>query len=689
MDSLWPFVDQCLADPDVTVRRAACISLGFMCDMLPEDCAKRHAVLLPHIFELVNHEATRRYALNALDSLLEVLGKDIIPYLPTLVERLSQLLPAAELELRGSIVGAIGSAAHAAKAAFKPYFTQTMALLVPYLSLKEEGAQLELRGITQDTIGTLAEAVGKEDFSPYFQQTMQLAHEGTTVDSSNMRECSFIFFAVMSRVYKEEFAPFLPTITPLLLASIGQDEMSDNAAVLAASEGFGSTAETGAAAAGLAEDDDDDVFEDLDDEDLEEALHGMNTGIMTEKETAADALDELFANCGSSFLPYVEAAVKALKGLVASFNENLRKSGSSALLSYISTANQLTSPPKWVPGVNPAPLNQDVKGLVDLVVPDILQMWEEEDDRDVVTSLCDTFSAVITEVGPAVIAPEHLEKICKYALDILELKSPCQVEDAAENVAEDLSEWDAHLIRGASDLVSTLALAVGPEFAPAFAAFYPALTSYCEPRRQPTERSTAIGALAESINGLKGGCTQYTQQILNLLLTTIKDADLDVRSNTAFALGSLVFQSDADLTTHYGTILSNLFPLFDRETNTTDTNQACDNACGAVSRLILKSPNAIPLDQVLPILIGHLPIKQDFVENAKVFDALLLLLSSGKAGAHVDNILRLVGLVLTEQAQATDSSGPLLTDTQEKLLQMIKSMPADQVQAHNLQAFVR
>ena len=91
-----------------------------------------------------------------------------------------------------------------------------MALLVPYLSLKEEGAQLELRGITQDTIGTLAEAVGKEDFSPYFQQTMQLAHEGTIVDSSNMRECSFIFFAVMSRVYKEEFAPFLPTITPLL-----------------------------------------------------------------------------------------------------------------------------------------------------------------------------------------------------------------------------------------------------------------------------------------------------------------------------------------------------------------------------------------------------------------------------------------------------------------------------------------
>ena len=62
---------------------------------------------------------------------------------------------------------------------------------------------------------------------------MQLAFEGTTVESSNMRECSFIFFAVMSRVYKAKFAPFLATIAPLLLASLGQDETAGNAAVAA------------------------------------------------------------------------------------------------------------------------------------------------------------------------------------------------------------------------------------------------------------------------------------------------------------------------------------------------------------------------------------------------------------------------------------------------------------------------
>lgn len=191
-------------------------------------------------------------------------------------------------------------------------------------------------------------------------------------------------------------------------------------------------------------------------------------------------------------------------------------------------------------------------------------------------------------------------------MDLLERKAACQqeeVEEEQQNAAHpsadaELSEWDAHLIRGAEDLVSSLAIAIGPEFAPAFNAFLPALAQYVDPRRQPTERSTAIGALAESINGLKSGSTQFTEPILSLLFASLKDADLDVRSNSAFAVGSLVFQSDIDLSAHYGTILSSLFPLFDRETDSADSNQACDNACGAVARLILKNVEAVPLEQV-------------------------------------------------------------------------------------------
>jgi hypothetical protein len=205
-------------------------------------------------------------------------------------------------------------------------------------------------------------------------------------------------------------------------------------------------------------------------------------------------------------------------------------------------------------------------------------------------------------------------------LDILEKKHPCQLEDSGEEaeLGAEQSEWDAHLIRGAGDLVSTLALAVGPGFAPAFNSFLPALATYVDPKRQPGERSSAIGALAESINGLKEGVTGFSENLFALLFNALTDADLDVRSNSAFAIGSLVYQSEKDLSSQYVTILSRLQPLFDRQTDTEDTNQACDNACGAVARLILKNSSVLPLDQVLPVWLGCLPVRQDFAENVSV-----------------------------------------------------------------------
>lgn len=199
MPQLWPFVTGCLSDSDQSVRRAACITVTFMCDMIGEECAKHHAELLPRLTELVNQEYTRRNALNALDSLLEVLGKEIIQYLPALMQSLLALLPHGDFILKAAAVGAIGSAAHASKKEFTPYFQATMQQLLPFLSLTEEGEQIELRGVTQDTVGTLAEAVGKDTFSPFFEQVMHNAFQGCATESASLRECSFIYFAVMSR----------------------------------------------------------------------------------------------------------------------------------------------------------------------------------------------------------------------------------------------------------------------------------------------------------------------------------------------------------------------------------------------------------------------------------------------------------------------------------------------------------
>jgi hypothetical protein len=45
--------------------------------------------------------------------------------------------------------------------------------------------------------------------------------------SARLRETSFLFFAVMARVFGEEFAPYLEGVVPALVTSCKQDETGD------------------------------------------------------------------------------------------------------------------------------------------------------------------------------------------------------------------------------------------------------------------------------------------------------------------------------------------------------------------------------------------------------------------------------------------------------------------------------
>lgn len=172
----------------------------------------------------MNDPATQRTACTALDALLEILGGVIDEYLQPIMERLAGLLATTPISFKQVIIGAIGSAAHASREKFLPYFQPTMNHFQQFLTLTGEGEEQELRGITMDAIGTFAEAVGKEVFRPYFADMMKHAAAGILLGSARLRECSFLFFGVMARVFEEEFAPYLPEVVPALINSLTQTE---------------------------------------------------------------------------------------------------------------------------------------------------------------------------------------------------------------------------------------------------------------------------------------------------------------------------------------------------------------------------------------------------------------------------------------------------------------------------------
>jgi importin-4 len=177
---------------------------------------------------LINDPDTQRAACNALDSVLEILHDNIEQYLQLIMDRLSNLLENAPLTVKAVVTGAIGSAAHASKQGFLPYFLSTINRVAQFLTLTDDGEESDLRGVAMDTISTFAEAVGKDVFRPYFPEMMKHAFSGMEMGNTRLRECSFSFFGAMASVFGEEFAPYLTQVMPALLTSCNQPERGED-----------------------------------------------------------------------------------------------------------------------------------------------------------------------------------------------------------------------------------------------------------------------------------------------------------------------------------------------------------------------------------------------------------------------------------------------------------------------------
>jgi hypothetical protein len=314
------------------------------------------------LFNLIVDPATQKNACTCLDSYLEILGEDIVIYLTLLMERLLVLLENGTTPVKITVTGAIGSAAHAAKDKFTPYFDQTVKRLIPLVILTDP-EQSDLRGVATDTLGTIAGAVGAEVFRPYFHDMMKASFEALTMEQPRLRESSFIFFGVMAGVFENEFAPYLPQCIPALITSCRQnesadefpDEVDDESSKVSEAFSMG-----GRASSSKAKGEDD--LEDLDDDEpdldaLEEMYNQVNSAVAIEKEVAADTIGELFVATKAAFMPYIEECVTVLFELLDHYYEGIRKSVIVALFAFIRTVYELSEPQEWAQGATVVSLN--------------------------------------------------------------------------------------------------------------------------------------------------------------------------------------------------------------------------------------------------------------------------------------------------------------------------------------------
>lgn len=276
--------------------------------------------------------------------------------------------------------------------------------------------------------------------------------------------------------------------------------------------------------------------------------------------------------------------------------------------------------------------------------------------------------------------------MCTYIVQILERKAPCQqdadlVEEATPATGE-LSEVESSVISAASDLVGTLATALGADFVTAFGQFLPLMLRYVDPAFSSSDRANTVGALAEIANGLGRAGTRYTDALLGAASNSVGDPDPEVRSNAAYLLGSVVFWTEADLGPQYLAMLGRLQPLFtvaddaQREKN----ELARDNAAGAVARMIIRDKDALPLDQVLPVFFGALPLRRDTAEYPKCFEAVYGLVErhDPTTQAHFGHILDVFAHVLAPPVPPEEDE-KLSAETRARLVDFLRVRPPSRV----------
>ncbi|KAJ5172038.1 hypothetical protein N7492_004631 [Penicillium capsulatum] len=646
MKEIFPMVLQLLADSEPKVRQASLHAVARLADDLAEDLSAEHQRLMPLLFQNLA-SAMQEYkgeedgptmdimkaGISAIDAVVDGLEeKDVAPYQAELVPILHKLFKHPDFKIKSLAAGALGSLASSAGDSFLSFFDESMHLLQEFATVKESEEELDLRASVTDAMGEMAAAAGPERYQPYVEPLMRATEEALHLDHSRLKESTYIFWGAMAKVYSEQFSPFLGGVMNGLFACIDQDETDLEVGLgEAAKDLVGQEVTVAGRKVKVASADDDDLegeIEDVeidgDDEDDWDDITAT-TPLSLEKEIAVEVIGDLVTHTRNSFLPYFEKTIETVLPLAEHPYEGVRKSTISTLhRSYamlFAIAEESGQMPKWQAGlplqVEPA---KEVKKFGEILMTATMKMWTEEDDRATVADINRNMAENLRFCGPALISSEvALHNVIQMVTDIITKQHPCQLEFGPEEetaeAGDETSEFDWVVVDTALDVVSGMAAALGQSFGELWKVFEKTILRYAS-STESLERATAVGVIAECVNGMGGAVTPFTSTLLKLLLHRLGDEDPQTRSNAAYAVGRLVqhSNSDAEIVKEYPTILTRLEACLSM-----NVSRLQDNATGCLSRMILRNREQVPTKEVLPVLVGILPLKNDYEENEPLY----------------------------------------------------------------------
>ncbi|KAE8682001.1 ARM repeat superfamily protein isoform 3 [Hibiscus syriacus] len=261
--------------------------------------------------------------------------------------------------------------------------------------------------------------------------------------------------------------------------------------------------------------------------------------------------------------------------------------------------------------------------VLDMVMNIYIKTMTEDDDKEVVANECMSIADVIKDYGYMALEPYKYIRLVDATLTLLREESACQqLENGSDVDDEDDTEHDEILMDAVSDLLPEFAKSMGCHFAPLFARLFEPLMKFAKASRPPQDRTMVVACLAEVAQDMGDPIAGYVDRLMPLVLKELASSSATNRRNAAFCAGELAKNGGESALKYYNDILRGLYPLFG-ESEPDDAVR--DNAAGVVSRMIMVHPQSIPLNQVLPVFLRVLPLKEDHEESLAVYNCVSML----------------------------------------------------------------
>ncbi|KAG7189765.1 hypothetical protein KM043_017429 [Ampulex compressa] len=663
LESFLRCICQGITDSTPVVRNAALFALGQFSEHLQPDISQYSSELLPVLFEYlgqvcshIRQEKREPPSVDrmfyALEMFCENLNESLLPYLPTLMDRLFEILTSdTPVHVRELSLSAIGSAACASKEHMLPYFERIVSILNGYFTQTQTKETMCLQIQAVDTLGVIARTIGNQHFAPLAARSLEFGMKLLKdTEDPDLRKSIYGLFASISTVMKKEMAMALPEIIEHMIISIQSSEgivphfKEDETAAFPVYEDLSENEN---------EDEEDientDNEEDEDDDDV--AGYSVENAYIEEKEEAILALKEIAQYTEDAFLPYLEKSFEETFKLINYPQEDIRKATIDALLQFCINFSKINS--------NEG--KQASLQALSVFVPKLSELIRLDDERSVAISGLDAYAELLKEIKSDVLVGEgHKDAVMNCITDVMSGKTECQDQEEAEDV-ETEAEQDELLVECAGDVLSNFGKALPPEdFALYFQTVLPMFLERLKKNKSEGQRSFAVGTISECFAGLKHMVTAFIPQVLPMFLKLTTDPSAEVRNNVIYGIGELALHGKEAVYSHYPDILQVLSSAIAKETHA----GARDNVVGAIARLIITNYSILPLDQVFPVFVNQLPLKEDFEENKAVFKSVLTLYQAGHAilKQHIRLLLKVAVSVLHEKKATDDETKNLIRE---------------------------